>query len=393
MAWNKVTVNNADGGLNVHIAGGASITAVDTVADGADVTLGSIADAAVTGDLSGTVNAHLRGITKQLAGTVAVSIASMPSTPVTGTFWQSTQPVSNAGTFVVQATLAAETTKVIGTVNVAAAQTIAVTNVGTFAVQATLSAETTKVIGVVRTADGSGNLLTSTAAALDINIKSGNPTTIAVTNTGTFAVQAALNAETTKVIGTVNIAASQTIAVTNTGTFVVQATLAAETTKVIGTVNQGTSPWVTSRNWTLASGTDSVSAVQGTAAAVASAWPIKVTDGINTVGIATGTGGASELLTDRMKVNAELRLLDTAQTAGGQLVAAKGDQTSGLWVNTKSSALPTNASIETGGQLQQIAELLQALVIETRIHTLLLQQGLNVNDDIALFRSDPFFLA
>jgi hypothetical protein len=35
-------------------------------------------------------------------------------------------------------------------------------------------------------------------------------------------------------------------AVTNAGTFAVQATLAAETTKVIGTVNQGTSPWVIS---------------------------------------------------------------------------------------------------------------------------------------------------
>lgn len=47
--------------------------------------------------------------------------------------------VKNSGTFAVQAaaTLAAETTKVIGTVNVAAGQTIAVTNAGTFAVQAT----------------------------------------------------------------------------------------------------------------------------------------------------------------------------------------------------------------------------------------------------------------
>jgi len=44
-----------------------------------------------------------------------------------------------------------------------------------------LSAETTKVIGVVRTADGSGNLLTSTGNALDVNIKSGFGTTIAVT--------------------------------------------------------------------------------------------------------------------------------------------------------------------------------------------------------------------
>lgn len=69
--------------------------------------------------------------------TQPVSIASMPSTPVTGTFWQATQPVSlasvpshdvtNAGTFAVQATLGAETTKVIGTVNVAAGQSIGIT--------------------------------------------------------------------------------------------------------------------------------------------------------------------------------------------------------------------------------------------------------------------------
>jgi len=53
------------------------------------------------------------------------------------------------------------------------------------AVNATLSAETTKVIGVVRTADGSGNLLTSTGNALDVNIKSGlsNPLPVSATQT------------------------------------------------------------------------------------------------------------------------------------------------------------------------------------------------------------------
>lgn len=40
--------------------------------------------------------------------------------------------------------------------------------------------------------DGSGNVIGSTSNALDINIKSGNPTTIAVTNAGTFATQATL---------------------------------------------------------------------------------------------------------------------------------------------------------------------------------------------------------
>lgn len=43
--------------------------------------------------------------------------------------------VKNSGTFAVQATLDAETTKVIGTINVASGQTMATTNAGTFAVQ------------------------------------------------------------------------------------------------------------------------------------------------------------------------------------------------------------------------------------------------------------------
>lgn len=80
-----------------------------------------------------------------------------------------------------------------------------------------------------------------------------------------FLTTTTLNAETTKVIGTVNqgtspwvvsnggtfavqaaqaTAASLNATVVGTGTFATQATLAAETTKVIGTVNQGTSPWV-----------------------------------------------------------------------------------------------------------------------------------------------------
>lgn len=54
--------------------------------------------------------------------------------------------VVGTGTFVVQATLSAETTKVIGTVNVAAGQTIAVTNAGTFASQATLQTQTDTVM-------------------------------------------------------------------------------------------------------------------------------------------------------------------------------------------------------------------------------------------------------
>ena len=66
--------------------------------------------------------------------------------------------------------------------------------------------------------------------------------------------------------------------------------------------------------------------------------PVKLTDGTNSVTIADSSMAASETAVDRLKVNSALRLLDTAQAAGFQLVAAKGDQTSGLWVNVKASA-------------------------------------------------------
>lgn len=65
----------------------------------------------------------------------------------------------------------------------------------------------------------------------------------------------------------------------------------------------------------------------------------RLTDGTNTVAVATGSIAASETTVDRLKVNASLRVLDTAQAAGSQLVAAKGDQTTGLWVNVKNTSV------------------------------------------------------
>lgn len=61
----------------------------------------------------------------------------------------------------------------------------------------------------------------------------------AVTNAGTFAVQATLAAETTKVIGTVNIASAQTLAtVTTVGTVTTVSTVSSVT--AVGTITPGT---------------------------------------------------------------------------------------------------------------------------------------------------------
>lgn len=70
-------------------------------------------------------------------------------------------------------------------------------------------------------------------------------------------------------------------------------------------------------------------------------FPVNIVAGGGTGGGPADVGvttAASESDSARQKVTAALRLLDTGQGAGSQLVGAKGDQTSGLWVNVKASA-------------------------------------------------------
>lgn len=186
-----------------------------TVADGANTTLGAKADAKSTA--TDTTAITIMQVLKQ----ISASVQAPPS-----------QAVTNAGTFAVQATLSAETTKVIGTVNVASSQTIGISS-GSAVIGHVIadSGSTTAVTGNVAStvADGANvtlgakadakNTATDTTAISimsvlkQISASVQAPPSQAVTNAGTFAVQAAstLAAETTKVIGTVNISSSQTV--------------------------------------------------------------------------------------------------------------------------------------------------------------------------------------
>lgn len=246
--------------------------------------------------------------------------------PVSGTFFQATQPVSLATntptlqsgstTAVTQATAANLNATVVGT--------------GTLAVQNTAATPAgTNVIGHVITDTGSTTVVTGTVAVTQstspwVTNDPGIPDTLGqktmANSTGvvlasdqsSIPVAATLSAETTKVIGTVNqgtspwvtsnattsvvgngtAAAAQRITLANDSTGAIatvgavtsitnalpagtnllgkvgidQTTpgttnlvaLTAETTKVIGTVNQGTSPWVVSGNLTNISGTISL---------------------------------------------------------------------------------------------------------------------------------------
>jgi hypothetical protein len=245
------------GALRVNVTAGGSGNGAVTVADGADVTLGAKADAKSTA--TDTTSISAMSVLKQ----ISASVQAPPS-----------QAVTNAGTFATQSTLSAETTKVIGTVNISSAQAItanAGTNLNTsaLALDSTIAKDAT--IGTTNTAIG---IVTETAPTTDIASSGlngrlqriaqrvtslitalGSPfqaggsignTTFASTQSGTWTVQPGNTANTTawKVDGSavtqpVSVASLPSTAVTNVGTFAVQsaATLAAETTKVIGTVN------------------------------------------------------------------------------------------------------------------------------------------------------------
>ena len=146
----------------------------------------------------------------------------------------------SAGKLTVTGTIAA-TQSGTWTVGISAAQTIAVTNAGTFAVQATLAAETTKVIGTVNQGTSPwviSGAVTTSGTVTAIGTLTNNNAAPSTNNIGALVALANAAAPT-------NTEGDQTLlSVDLAGN--IRATLHAETTKVIGTVNQGTSPWVIS---------------------------------------------------------------------------------------------------------------------------------------------------
>lgn len=129
---------------------------------------------------------------------------------------------------------------------------LTVDNGGTFAVQAAQSGTWTVQPGntanttawkvdassvAIPVTDNSGSLTTDSAqlpAALGQTTMANSLPVVLASNQTSIPVAATLSAETTKVIGTINVAAAQTIATTNAGTFAVQAGQAAHDAAVAG---------------------------------------------------------------------------------------------------------------------------------------------------------------
>lgn len=141
------------------------------------------------------------------------------SIAVTGTFWQATQPVSGT------VTAAAQPGVDIGDVTINNGAGVNAVNIqdggNAITVDGTVAATQSGSWSVTNLANSGVDIgdvtINNAAGAAAVNIQDGGNT---ITVDGS--VNATLAAETTKVIGTVNVAAGQSIATTNAGTFAVQ---------------------------------------------------------------------------------------------------------------------------------------------------------------------------
>lgn len=141
-AFQKLDVNNSDGGLTVHVANTltTSGSTAATIADGADVAQGAKADSAwVSGD--GSVVAILKGIFGRLRGGQAAMASSLPvaissdqsAVPVSGTFFQATQPVSATSLPLPSGASTAAKQPALGTAGTASADVLSVQGVASMA--------------------------------------------------------------------------------------------------------------------------------------------------------------------------------------------------------------------------------------------------------------------
>lgn len=291
----------------VHITGGipdsgtGNITTLgQTLDDGANLTLGATTDAAVVAGAAGTVNAHLRSISRDLVGGIVLQTGTNSIGAVTqGTASNLNATVVGTGTFAVQAAQSGtwNITNISGTVSLP-------TGAATAAKQPALgtagsaSLDVISVQGIASMTPLAVTAAQSTASALNAT----------VVGTGTFAVQAAQS-------GTWNVA--------NTGTFAVQA--AQSTASALNATVVGTGTF----------------AVQAAAAGDTASGS---TDGGNPVKIGgVGKTANPTAVTDGQRVNGVFDKQGKQITVGA-IRQLKGVQQTAIAVNTETTIVTAGAS-------------------------------------------------
>jgi hypothetical protein len=240
--------------------------------------------------------------------------------------------VDNGGTFAVQATVAASATNIAKAEDVASAD--ADVGVPAMAVRKATPANTSGTDGDYEMLQMSAGRLW-TSSTIDSAIPAGtNVIGHVIVDSG--AVNATLAAETTKVIGTVNIAAAQTIAVTESGTWTVQPGNTANTTPWLVKPHDGTNAGTIKAASTAAAATDTALVV-----AVSPNNTIAVTESGTWTVQPGNTANTTPWLTTARVVGNTGVVLDSADNA---TTPANAILTSGLYNTTIPALTSGNAA-------------------------------------------------
>lgn len=256
-------LNIADGGGSITVDG--PLTNTELRASAVPVSIASIPSHAVTN-----------------AGTFAVQVTSAPTTAVTGTFWQTTQPVSLSSLPAL-----ATGTNTIGAVNIAAAQTLAtVTTVSTLTNQTQMNGQAISMGTGVRDA-GTQRVTIATNDSVPVTGTFWQATQpVSIASMPTTAVTGPLTDTQLRASAVpVSLASVPSHPVTNAGTFAVQATqvLGSAATRWFTQISDGTNSPAIKAASTAAATADPALVVSFAAANSAT----KISDGTNTATVKT----------------------------------------------------------------------------------------------------------
>lgn len=337
-------IANAAGNTATGSGGGAV-----TIADGADVTQGSIADAAVASGAAGTVNAHLRTISGQLPATLGQKTMAT-SLPVVIASDQSAVPVSLPASSLIIGNVRIDqttpgTTNGVALVGVNGATALAGNGVaGPGSPRVTIASDntpfhiiqdsgsTTVVTGNVTVVQPTGTNLhavldtTSTTAVTQATASNLNAT---VVGTGTFAVQAAATQSGTWTVQPGNTANTTPWLVTGSGT---AGSAAAGVQTVQGIASM--TPILVQGTGTAGTPATSVLTVQGTASMTAVQVGGAVADAATASGNPVPVGGI---------YNSALPLYTTGQRTQAQS-GSRGSLNATLFVQDSTNPLTLGAS-------------------------------------------------
>lgn len=299
---------------------------------------------------------------------VAVTLAVAPTTPVTGTFWQATQPVSLASIPALVASSAVIGHVIVDSGTVTANISGSISNTSFTVTQATgtnlhaVIDSGTVNVGTVTT------LPAITFASPQHVINDASSAVIGhVITDATSVTTATLSAETTKVIGTVNVAASQTIGL-------------AAGSQVIGHViaDSGSTTAITGN----------VTAVQATGSNLHVVVDTAPTTAITVAALPLPSNAAQETGGNLATISSTLSTLDTD-------LKATQPRSISNFPTSYPSTVATGSNIDLASLLalhqNTLTQILTDIRTELRVMNTVNSVGLNVRDDLDSLRADPYY--